>query len=72
MIKFEFSLFTKDGQRVDGIVISGRDQADAERKLRQMYRYCEIIQCEVKGEDGAGGRSGQTASLEDILTLISR
>lgn len=72
MIKFEFSLFTKDGQRVDGIVISAQEQADAERKLRQMYRYCEIIECMVKGEDGIGPRGGQNATLEDILTLISK
>lgn len=71
MIKFEFSLLTKDGQKVDSILIAAKDQGDAERKLRQMYRYCNIVSCEAKGED-VGNRSGQAVSLEDILTLISK
>jgi hypothetical protein len=44
-VRFRFSIRTANGLSVDRLVIHGRDQADAERKLRQMYRRCEITEC---------------------------
>lgn len=70
MLKFDFSVLTKDGQRVESIVIAAQDQENAERKLRQMYRYCEIVSC-VSKED-ASSKVSQSMSVEDILTLISK
>ncbi len=73
MLKFDFSVLTKDGQKVESVVISALDQEGAERKLRQMYRYCEIVRCAPKDEEGAGGgKLGQAVSVEDILTLIAK
>jgi hypothetical protein len=46
VLKFAFSIVTREGQKVSRIVIAGRDQADAERKLLQMYRNCTVIECE--------------------------
>lgn len=69
MLKFEFSIKTRDGQRIDSLLIGGRDQADAERKLNQMYRYCEILHCGVKQGEA---RPSDAASVEDILSLISK
>lgn len=69
MLKFNFSIKTRDGLKIETIVIAGRDREDAERKLRQMYRNCEIIRCEIRNGDG---RSAQAASVEDILSLISK
>lgn len=71
MLKFDFTVLTKDGQRVESVVIAAKDQEDAERKLRQMYRYCEIVRCESKEEEG-GNKMAQAPSVEDILTLISK
>lgn len=69
MLKFDFSVRTRDGTKVVSLVIGGKDQADAERKLRQMYRDCQILSCETK----SGERNQtQTASLEEILSLISK
>jgi hypothetical protein len=70
MEKFDFSILTRDGQKVDSIVIAGRDQEEAERKLRQMYRYCEIVSCNAKGL--GDGKVQQVMSVEDILSLISK
>jgi len=71
MEKFDFSILTRDGQKIESIVIAGRDEAEAERKLRQMYRYCEIVSCNAKG--AVDGKSQQqTMSVEDILSLISK
>ncbi|MDX8400537.1 MAG: hypothetical protein R8K20_09875 [Gallionellaceae bacterium] len=71
MLKFDFSVLTKDGQRVESVLIAAQDQEGAERKLKQMYRYCEIVRCTPK-EDESGNKTSQAISVEDILTLISK
>ncbi len=70
MVKFDFSILTRDGQKVESIVIAARDEADAERKLKQMYRYCEVISCNAKQPEDA--KAPQVMSVEDILSLISK
>jgi hypothetical protein len=68
MEKFGFAIKTRDGQTVDGLFISGRDQADAERKLRQMYRHCEILRCSM----AQTVRRGQGVEVEELLSLIAK
>ena len=70
MLKFEFSILTRDGQKVDSILIAGKDQEDAERKLRQMYHHCQVTLCEVRQDNQR--LSLQAASVEEILSLISK
>ncbi|MBY0576028.1 MAG: hypothetical protein K2P67_05470 [Gallionellaceae bacterium] len=69
MNKFDFSLTTRGGQKVEGIRILGNDLQDAERKLRQMYLNCEITKCETISLDK---EVSQSADIEGILTLISK
>ena len=69
MQKYDFSLTTRDGTKVENIQIYGRDMADAERKLRQMYMNCEIMQCR---EVETGSRVAQTSDIEDVLSLIAK
>jgi hypothetical protein len=45
MVRFGFSIRTKSGQRVDNIQILAATLGDAERRLRQMYLKCEIVDC---------------------------
>ena len=45
MIRFGFNIKTRTGQRVDNISIMAGSLADAERRLRQMYLQCEIVDC---------------------------
>jgi len=42
--KFGFRIRTRDGLIVERLMIHGRDEADAERKLRQMYLHCEVLE----------------------------
>jgi len=70
MQKFDFSILTRDGQRVESVVIAGNNEGEAERKLRQMYRYCEIVSCNAKSS--GDGKGQQVMSVEDILSLISK
>ncbi|RZI44771.1 hypothetical protein EGT07_05010 [Herbaspirillum sp. HC18] len=69
MLKFDFAIHTRTGQKVDSIVIAGRDRQDAERKLFQMYRNCSVITCNEKHPEE---KTWQASSMEDILTLISK
>ena len=70
MLKFNFSLLTRDGQKVENILIAGHDQPDAERKLRQMYLHCEVTHCDIQQESSK--QSTQATSVEEILSLISK
>lgn len=45
MTRYGFSIRTKTGQRVDNIQIMAATLDDAERRLRQMYCQCQIIEC---------------------------
>jgi hypothetical protein len=69
MVKFHFSIQTREGQKINSVIISGRDQEHAEIKLRQMYRHCEVLQCNVREREE---KRWQTNSIEDILTLIAK
>jgi hypothetical protein len=68
-VKFDFSVKTRNGQKVDSIQIFGKDLEDAERKLRQMYHNCEITQYRTVDQDK---KILQSADIEDVLTLISK
>ncbi len=67
MQKFAFSIKTRSGQFIERIVIAGKDREDAERKLNQMYRYCEIVSCAPC--KAASGKS-RGAAGDEILSLI--
>lgn len=47
MTKYAFRIRTRGGLIVDKLLIHGRDENDAERKLRQMYQHCRVLQCTV-------------------------
>jgi hypothetical protein len=45
MVRYGFNIRTRSGQRVENISIMAQSQADAERRLRQMYDRCQIVEC---------------------------
>ena len=47
IVKYGFRIRTRTGLIVDKLLIHGRDEIDAERKLRQMYQHCKILECTV-------------------------
>jgi hypothetical protein len=67
MTKYGFRIRTRDGLSVENLLISGRDGSDAERKLRQMYHECEIIECVPM----SGISRCSSASFEDVARLIA-
>jgi hypothetical protein len=76
--KFGFRIRTRQGLIVEHLMIHGRDEADAERKLRQMYLHCEILERSVMQpammqpslSTPAAPSDGST--FEEIVTLISK
>ena len=66
--KYAFRIRTRHGLVVDNLTIHGRDEADAERKLRQMYLHCEVLECSVS----PGSRKTGQVSFEDVVSLISK
>ena len=69
MTKFDFSVKTRDGSKIVSVVIAAVDRDEAERRLLQMYRDCEVLSCEIKQ---AEDRIRPSATLEDILSIISK
>ena len=66
--KFRFRIRTKGGVAVDNLLILGKDQTEAERKLRQVNPGCEILETRVQVDFGL--RNGPM-TYEDVVDLIS-
>ena len=67
VIRYGFNIKTRHGQRVENILIMAATQGDAERRLRQMYHYCEIVEC----REHAVPRRVDTLDIEGVIGLIS-
>jgi hypothetical protein len=67
VVRYGFNIKTKHGQRVENILIMAATMDDAERRLRQMYHHCEIIEC----REQAVPRRVDTLDMEGIIGLIS-
>ena len=68
LTKFSFRIRTRIGLVVDNLMIHGHDESDAQRKLRQIYRDCEILDCVCQ----RGNVRSPPVSLEDVLSIITR
>jgi hypothetical protein len=69
--KFGFRIRTRDGLVVENLMIHGRDEADAQRKLTQMYRQCEVLECRVRSGP-ARAAPGRHATFEEVIELVSK
>ena len=68
MNKYEFTLRTRGGQRVEKITIQALDRETAEKRLRQMYMQCDVLDCverpaEIRQEN---------LDVEGIINLITK
>ena len=68
LTKFAFRIRTRSGTPVENLMIQAIDQAEAERRLQQMYPYCEIVECR---ELTAMPRD-ESANIDNIISLISK
>lgn len=72
MQKYAFSIRTRTGQFIERIVIAARDQGDAERKLNQMYRHCEVVTCNGAQQRHGAAPENRTLAFDDTLSLLHR
>jgi hypothetical protein len=76
--KFGFRIRTRQGLVVEHLMIHGRDEADAERKLRQMYLHCEILERSVmqpatmQPSLGSPAATPDGTSFEEVVSLITK
>ncbi len=68
MNKYSFRIRTRTGMVVENLNVQGRDRAEAERKLNQVYRHCEILEC----HEVDPSLKGNELDLEDMISLISK
>ncbi len=68
MNKFGFRIKTRGGMVVENLMVQARDQAEAENRIRQIYRHCEILECNTLAPD----TRGEGMDLEGMISLISR
>lgn len=67
MKKYGFKIQTRGGSVVENLVIQGRDRDEAEKKLRQVYHHCTILDEKVLADPVPEDAS----QLEGMISLIS-
>jgi hypothetical protein len=67
--KYAFRIRTRVGMVVDNLMIPGETEEEAGRKLRQIYRDCQILNCVCHH---GSVRTPVAGNFEDIVSLIAR
>jgi len=67
MLRYGFNIRTQSGHRVENISIMAASRADAERRLRQMYQKCEVVECHTQ----IVARHGDTLDLATVIERVS-
>lgn len=69
--KYRFRIRTRPGAVLDNLLIPGRDPVEAERKLRQIYRGCEILDRDSPPDVAAQLQSSLSAQrAEKVVELF--
>lgn len=66
--KYGFRIRTRAGMVVENLHIHGRDQADAQRKLEQMYHHCQILECRTVPV----AMRIDPSSFEGVLSVVTK
>lgn len=67
MKKYGFRIRTRGGSVVDNLTIQGRDRDEAERKLRQVYHHCTVLEVREVLE----GSPADASDVEGVISLIA-
>jgi len=68
MNKYGFRIRTRTGMVVENLAVQARDRAEAEQKIGQVYRHCEILEC----HELAPHVKGEGLDLESMISLINK
>lgn len=67
MKKFGFRIRTRGGSVVDNLTIQGRDREEAERKLRQVYHHCVVLEA----HESQDPTPSDASDFEGVISLIA-
>jgi hypothetical protein len=72
--KYGFRIRTRDGLMIENLMIHGRDEADAQRKLMQMYRNCEVLACQALRPAASAPPSPriQSPAFDEAIELVAK
>jgi hypothetical protein len=68
MNKYSFRIRTRSGSLVENLQVQASDRPGAETKIRQIYRDCEILDC----QEVTPTLRKEGLDLEDVISLINK
>jgi hypothetical protein len=68
MYKYGFKIRTRGGSVVENLQVHARDRAEAEHKINQIYRHCEILEC----REVTPTLRKEGLDVEDVVGLINK
>jgi hypothetical protein len=66
--KYGFKIRTRSGSVVENLQVHARDRAEAEHKINQIYRHCEILEC----HEVTPTLRKEGLDVEDVVALINK
>lgn len=68
MYKYTFKIRARTGMVVENLTVHGRDRLEAEKKLSQIYRDCQFLEC----REVAAPSATEGVDFESVLSMINK
>jgi hypothetical protein len=68
MNRYGFRIRTRSGSIVENLLVLANDRTEAERKIGQIYRDCEILEC----QEVTPTLKKEGLDFEDVIELINK
>jgi hypothetical protein len=68
MYKYTFKIRARTGIVVENLTVHARDRLEAEKKLAQIYRDCEFLEC----REVAAPMATEGLDFESVLSMINK
>lgn len=68
MYKYVFRIRARSGMVVENLTVQARDRLEAEKKLEQIYRDCEFLEC----REVAAPAATEGLDFESVLSAINK
>lgn len=68
MYKYVFRIRARSGMVVENLTVQARDRLEAEKKLEQIYRNCEFLDC----REVAAPPLTEGVDFESVLSMINK
>jgi hypothetical protein len=68
MYKYTFKIRARTGMVVENLTVHARDRLEAEKKLSQIYRDCQFLEC----REVAAPSATEGVDFESVLSMINK